>query len=303
MTSARRTSALLALVLALLGCRSPDRVVVGSKNFGEQVLLGEMVAQAIENRTRLPVERRLNLGGTFVCDHALRAGEIDVYVEYTGTAYTAVLKRPPVGDRQKVLEAVRAEYAAQGLEWTAPLGFENSFAIVLRAADADRLGVRKISGLAAHPELRAAFGYEFMERADGFAGLSRAYGLSFREPPRVMELGLLYRALSENQADLVAGNSTDGVIEGLGLRILDDDRHYFPPYDAVPIVRRALIDRHPEVRDALDSLGGRLSASEMRHLNQRVDGDKLPAETVARDFLSRLRESEAAHHPGAAPPG
>ena len=297
----KRAAALLALALA--GCRPSDRVVVGSKNFGEQVLLGEIVAQTIEAKTRLPVERRLSLGGTFVCDHALRAGEIDVYVEYTGTAYTAVLKLPPTGERQAVLEAVRAEYAARGLEWTTPLGFENSFAIVLRGTDADRLGIAKISDLAAHADLRAAFGYEFMERADGFAGLNRAYGLSFRQPPRVMDLGLLYRAIAENQADLVAGNSTDGVIDGLGLRILEDDRHYFPPYDAVPIVRRALLDHHPEVRAALESLGGRITATEMRRLNRRVDGDKLPAESVARDFLTHLRESEAAPRPASGPPG
>lgn len=279
---------LLAAVMALAGCRPADRVVVGSKNFGEQVLLGEIVAQTIERRTGVAVERRLNLGGSFVCDRAIRSGEIDVYVEYTGTAYTAILKRPPIVDRERVLREVRQPYAEAGLEWTAPLGFENTFAIVVRDDDAERLGLRRISDLSAHPKWRAAFGYEFMERADGFSGLARTYQLALREPPRVMELGLLYRALVDRQADVVAGNSTDGAIAALHLRVLADDRHYFPPYDAVPVVRRGTLDRHPEIRSALDGLGGRISADEMRRLNYRVDGEKATAEEVAREFLARL---------------
>jgi glycine betaine/choline ABC-type transport system substrate-binding protein len=279
----------LALVaLLFIGCRPADRIVVGSKNFSEQVLLGEIVAQSIEGRTRLAVERRLGLGGTFICDHALRAGEIDVYVEYTGTAYTAILKRPPIGDRARVLAEVRDRYAEASLEWLAPLGFENTFALVVRAEDAERLGVQKISDLAAHPEWRAAFGYEFMERADGFAGLARTYGLRFEQPPRTLDLGLLYRALVDHQADVAAGNSTDGLIGSLRLRVLADDRRYFPPYDAVPVARRGPLERHPEVRAALDALGGRISAEEMRRLNHRVDGEKVSAEQVAREFLSSI---------------
>jgi osmoprotectant transport system substrate-binding protein len=281
-----RLLALIALLVA--GCRPADRIVVGSKNFSEQVLLGEIVAQSIERRARLPVERRLGLGGTFICDHALRAGEIDVYVEYTGTAYTAILKRPPIGDRARVLTEVRDRYAESGLEWLAPLGFENAFALVVRAEDAERLGVQKISDLAAHPEWRAAFGYEFMERADGFAGLARTYGLRFEQPPRTLDLGLLYRVLVDHQADVAAGNSTDGLIGSLRLRVLADDRRYFPPYDAVPVARRSSLERYPGVRAALDSLGGRISADEMRRLNHRVDGEKVSAEQVAREFLSSI---------------
>ena len=284
----------LVLVFALGGCRTGDRIVVASKNFGEQVLLGEILAQTIERDTHLPVSRRLNLGGTFVCDRALRAGEIDVYVEYTGTAYTAILKQPPIGDRQKVLGDVRRRYGEAGLEWLEPLGVENTFAIVIRGDEAERLGVHKISDLARHPDWRAAFGYEFMERADGFAGLARTYQLAFREPPRVMELGLLYRALVDRQADVVAGNSTDGLIASLGLRVLDDDRGYFPPYDAVPVARRAALERHPEVRAALAAIGGRITAEEMRRLNYRVDGERVAAEQVASEFLSRSPRSEAA---------
>ena len=280
----------VALLLALLvaGCRSGDRVVVGSKNFSEQVLLGEIVAQAIE-RAGVAVDRRLNLGGTFVCDRALRAGEIDVYVEYTGTAYTAILKHAPGPDREQVLRELRAEYAAAGLEWLRPLGFENTFAIIARGDDARRLGLRSISDLAAHPEFRAAFGYEFMERADGFPGLAKAYGITLRQSPRVMDLGLLYRALVDRHADVIAGNSTDGQIASLDLRVLDDDRHYFPPYDAVPVARRATLDKYPALRAVLEALGGRVSADEMRRLNYRVFGVRASAEQVAREFLAELR--------------
>jgi osmoprotectant transport system substrate-binding protein len=282
----RRAAALLGL-LALFGCHpAVDRVVVGSKNFSEQVLLGEIVAQTLQKKTSLPVERRLNLGGTFVCDQALRAGQIDVYVEYSGTAYTAILKHPPAADPKTVLGELRADYAKVGLEWTAPLGFENTFALVVRGADAERLDVDEISDLARHPEWRAAFGYEFMERADGFPGLASTYRLAFRQPPLVMDLGLLYRALVDKKVDVVAGNSTDGLIASLGLRVLKDDRHYFPPYEAAPVVRRALLDRHPEVRAALESLGGKISAEEMRRLNYRVDGERRSAEEVAREFVS-----------------
>jgi len=281
-------AAALLLALLLAGCRSGDRVVVGSKNFSEQVLLGEIVAQAIE-RAGMAVDRRLNLGGTFVCDRALRAGEIDVYVEYSGTAYTAILKHPPGPDREQVLHELRAEYAAAGLEWLAPLGFENTFAMIARGDDARRLGLRNISDLAAHPELRAAFGYEFMERADGFPGLAKAYGITLRQTPRVMDLGLLYRALVDRQADVVAGNSTDGQIASLDLRVLDDDRHYFPPYDAVPVARRATLDKYPALRGVIDALGGRVSADEMRRLNYRVFGVRASAEQVAREFLAQAR--------------
>ena len=285
---------LVFLAMLALGCRAQgERTVVGSKNFGEQVLLGEIVAQAIESRTKLPVERRLNLGGTFVCDHAIRAGELDVYVEYTGTALSAILKRPPIADRVAVLEEVRRAYAADGLEWTEPLGFENTFAMVIRGDDAERHAVRKISDLAAHPEWRAAFGYEFMERADGFHGLAAKYQWAPRDSPRVMELGLLYRALIEKKADIVAGNSTDGVIASLKLRVLEDDRGYFPPYDAVPVVRRATLDRHPQVRAVLASLGSILTADQMRELNYRAEGKRVPAETLAAELVSRLPQSAA----------
>jgi osmoprotectant transport system substrate-binding protein len=286
-----RFAAIAAAALAGLGAcsRSGERIVVGSKNFAEQVLLGEIVAQAIERRAHLAVDRRLNLGGTFLCDRAIRAGEIDVYVEYTGTAFTAILEQPPISDPKAVLERVRAAYARDGLEWTTPFGFDNTFAIVVRGDDAERLGLRTISDAAREtPRWRAGFGYEFMERADGYAGLARTYGLVFREPPRVMELGLLYRSLVDRQVDLVAGNSTDGVIKSLGLRILADDRRYFPPYEAAPVARREVLERRPEVRAALEALGGTISAERMRELNYRSEGEHVPAETVAREVVDSV---------------
>ncbi len=286
-----RLRALITLLaVAAAGCHArEERIVVGSKNFGEQVLLGEIVARTIERHTGLAVERRLNLGGTFLCDRAIRAGKLDLYVEYTGTAYTAILKRPPIADPKQVLAEAREAYAKDGLEWLSPFGFDNTFAIVVRGADADRLGLRSISGLAAHTDWRAGFGYEFMERSDGFRGLAKVYGLAFRKPPRIMELGLLYRALVENQVDVVAGNSTDGLIASLDLRVLEDDRRYFPPYEAAPIVRRELLERRPEVRKALESLAGSISAETMRRLNYRVEGERRLAEEVAGDFVESLR--------------
>lgn len=283
-----------ALLMALLlvtfvpSCsRSGGKIVIGSKNFTEQVLLGELLAQYLEAKTALRVERRLNLGGTFICHRAIVSGQIDLYVEYTGTALTAILNRAPVRDPRQAYRQVRDAYLAQfDIEWLRPLGFENTFAIVVRGEDARRLNLRTISDLAPHaPRWRAGFGYEFMERADGFPGLARTYGLRFAEPPRIMDLGLLYRALIERQVDVVAGNSTDGLIAAFDLVVLEDDRHFFPPYEAVPIVRAETLRRYPHVRAALEQLGGRIAAEDMRRLNYAVDGEHRDPREVIRAFL------------------
>ncbi len=265
--------------LVLVGCgRGGDVVVVGSKNFTEQRILGELLAQTVES-VGLRAERKLDLGGTFVCDAAIRAGQIDMYVEYTGTALAAILKEKPEGkDRAQVLARVREVYAKDGLVWTAPLGFDNTFALVVRR-DAEE--VRTISELAKHPgEWRAGFGYEFKERADGYPGLARTYGLEFTEI-RIMDLGLLYRALVDQQVDVVAGNATDGQIESLKLKVLVDDRGYFPPYEAAPVVRRAVLERYPKLAAALEGLGGKISVQGMRRMNYEVDGrHRAPREVV-----------------------
>ena len=280
---------LLLVVVTVCSC-SPERIVVGSKNFTEQVILGEMLAQQIERKTGLQVDRRLNLGGTLVCHQALTAGQIDTYVEYTGTGLTAILKEPTSNDSTHVYDAVKAAYKSRfGIDWTQPLGFNNTFAVIVRKADAERLSLKTISDAAPHTaNWTAGFGYEFIERGDGYPGLAKAYDLRFSNPPRIMDLGLSYRALADHQVDFIAGNSTDGLINALGLVVLEDDKHYFPPYDAVPLVRQAVIERHPGLRDALAALGGKVSEDEMRRMNYAVDGEHRNVKDVVREFLDSL---------------
>jgi glycine betaine/choline ABC-type transport system substrate-binding protein len=284
-----RRAFLIVCLILLAGCGvgRRDTIVVGSKNFTEQAILGELLAQHIEARTGLKVERRFYLSGTYICQQALLAGRIDTYVEYTGTALTAILKQSPEGDSRAVYERVRREYASRfGLVVMEPLGFNNTFAIVIRGEDARRLGIHTISEAARYtPQWRAGFGFEFMERPDGYAGLVRTYGLVFGAPPRIMDLGLLYRALLDKQVDLVAGNSTDGLIAARDLAVLEDDRHYFPPYEAVPIVRQDTLARHPAVREALAQLSDKISDEEMRRLNYSVDGKRKDTTVVVREFL------------------
>lgn len=283
----RGTVLLLAAVVAL-GCRGEaDPVRVGSKFFTEQDVLGEIVATWIERTTDVPVERRLHLGGTFLCHRALVSGEIDLYVEYTGTALTAILERPPVQDPDSVYRAVREAYRERwDLVWTEPLGFENTFALLVERATADSLDLATLSDLARHDdELRIGVGYEFVEREDGLPGLKTTYGLAFRGEPATMELGLLYRAIADGRVDVIAGNSTDGQIEALDLVALEDDRRYFPPYDAAPVVRSSALERHPALRAALRELGGRIDTREMRRLNRRVVVEGRDFREVARDWV------------------
>jgi osmoprotectant transport system permease protein len=280
----------LAVPAAIAGFRAPAEAVrVGSKNFTEQIVLGELVAQVLESRG-IPVERRLNLGGTFICDRAVRAGDIDLYVEYSGTAHSAIFKSAPEHDPRRVLEAVRLRYAAVGLTLLDPLGFDNTFAILVRAADARSLGLRTISDVRSHAtSWRAGFGYEFLERADGFPGLSRTYGLTFASAPTAMDLSLIYRALAERQVDLIAGDATSGLIHAYDLFMLEDDRRYFPPYDAAIVVRSEVLLARPDVRDALLSLTGRMTVAEMRRMNYAVDAGRRDVAEVVREFRATLR--------------
>ena len=285
-----RRQFLSGMALLLAGCSSKGAgISIGSKNFTEQLVLGELLAQYLSSFTPLPIEKRFYMAGTYICQQALLAGRIDMYVEYTGTALVAILKQPPSSDHAAVFAAVKKQYAEKfGLEVLPSLGFENTFAMVMRGSDARRLKLKTLSDVAAvAPQLRLGVGYEFLERPDGYKGLVSRYGLAFKEAPRVMDLGLLYRALENNQVDLVAGSNTDGLIAALDLVVLEDDRHYFPPYDAVPIVRRQTLERHPEVRSALGRLSGRISAEEMRRLNYAVDGEKRDAAAVVREFLRK----------------
>ncbi len=284
-------SAFLLTALSLAGCSPPrpDHPVIGAKNFTEQVVLGELLAQEIEAKTRLKVERRFYLAGSYIAQQALAAGRIDAYVEYTGTALTAILKQPvdkdPVSSLSTVTRLYRERYA---VEVAPALGFENTFAMVVRGADAQRLSLRTLSEAVPYaPQWRLGVGYEFEERPDGLRGLSAAYGLKFDGSPRTMDLGLLYRALNSNQVDIVAGNSTDGPIQAFGLAVLADDRHYFPPYQAVPLVREEALRRWPAMRAAFEALAGKVSAEEMRAMNEAVDGEHRDPAVVVREFRSR----------------
>jgi osmoprotectant transport system substrate-binding protein len=279
------SSLLCAALLVSCGPSRENRVVVGSKNFTEQLILGELIAQQIEAKTQLPVERRFYLAGTYICQQAILAGRIDVYPEYTGTALTAVLKEK-LGRRESVYQQVKDEYGKQfGLAVGPAFGFDDTFAIEIRGADARRMGLKTVSQAAAYaPQWRAGFGYEFMERPDGYKGLAATYGLRFAESPRIMDLGLLARALQNKQVDLIAGNMTDGLIPTLDLFVLEDDRHYFPPYEAVPVVRGETIARHPDVGRALDALAGKISDDDMRRLNYAVDGEHKDVKEVVREF-------------------
>lgn len=278
----------LGLLYAACMPRSKD-IVVGSKNFTEQLVLGELMAQVLERATHSTVDRRFYLAGTYICQQALEAGRIDLYVEYTGTALAAVLKQKASGDSQQVYEQVKQQYRQRfNLDVLPPLGFNNSFAMVMRGDDARRLGLTKLSQLSSvAPQLRLGVGYEFLERQDGYQGLVAAYNLKFAEAPRVMDLGLLYRALENHSVDIVAGNNTDGLIAALGLVVLEDDKHYFPPYDAVPVVRPDLFRRFPQAQAALQALAGRISADDMRQMNYAVDGEKRDAADVVRNFLAQ----------------
>jgi osmoprotectant transport system permease protein len=292
-TTVRVAAVAAAVALALCGIAvfrgsGESAVTIGSKDFTEQVILGEMVAQLIETRTGLRVERKFELGGD-ICHRALVDGEIDGYVEYTGTAFTAILKHEPISDPREVYDQVKREYLSQfGVEWLPPLGFNNTFAILVRGDDARRLNLHTISDVARYAgQWRAGFGQDFISRKDGYQGFSRTYGLKFSGPPLEMDLSLSYRALASGQVDLIAGNSTDGLIDKLGLVQLEDDRHYFPPYEAAPVFRRSTLELHPEIVAALGQLSGKIDDAEMRKLNYAVDGEKRDVKQVVREFLAR----------------
>ncbi|HZP48601.1 MAG TPA: glycine betaine ABC transporter substrate-binding protein [Vicinamibacterales bacterium] len=266
---------------------SRTSIVVGSKNFTEQLVLGELIAQAIE-REGFAVDRRLNLGGTLICERALRSGDIDVYVEYTGTALTAIFHQPVANDATRVFTTVRDLYARSGRALLPPLGFNNTFAILVRGADARTQHLRTIEDAArASPRWRAGFGYEFVERPDGYPGLAKAYGFHFPAAPLVMDLTLTYRALASGQVDMIAGDATAGLIKALDLVQLEDDRHYFPPYDAAPVARAETLLQYPRVRAALERLGGRISADDMRAMNDAADVEHRDIARIASEFLAR----------------
>jgi glycine betaine/choline ABC-type transport system substrate-binding protein len=284
-------AALLLLTIGLcVSCLQSrrNRIVIGSKNFTESLILAEILAQQIESHTNLQVERRFFLQGTFICQQAILAGRIDMYPEYTGTAVTAVLRQKPVGGEQAVYQQLKTEYEQRfHLTLGPPFGFNDTFAIQIRGDDARRLHLQTISDAVPHaPHWRAGFGYEFMERPDGYRGLVAAYGLHFEGEPRVMDLGLLARALHDRGIDLAAGNATDGLIPVLDLFVLQDNLHYFPRYDAVPVIREQVLAQHPEIASAIEQLRNQINDEDMRRLNYAVDGQHRDVGKVVHNFLS-----------------
>jgi len=274
-----------------IGCSGERPITVGSKNFTEQVILGEIVAQHLEQRLRHKVVRKYYLGGTLLAHQALVNGDIDLYPEYSGTALTAVLKLLPSSDPATVFTTVKAEYQARfHLQWLDPLGFNNTFAMVIRGDDARRSRIETLSEAAKHASgWRLGVGYEFQQRPDGLEGLLKAYGLPLNGSAKTMDLGLLYKALNQKQVDMVAANATDGQLSVWDVTVLRDDKRYFPPYQAALVVRAETLKAHPLLRQTLNELAGRFSDETMRRLNYQVDGEHRSLREVAQSFLNNSK--------------
>jgi osmoprotectant transport system permease protein len=277
---------IIAGLIAFNYQQAPAKIIIGSKNFTEQVILGELLAQHIENHTKLKVDRRFNLGGTFIAHEAVKAGKIAGYVEYTGTSFTTILKEKPISDPESVYKKVK-EYYDQNLKLAVmkPLGFENTFAMIIREEDAKKWQIKSLSEIGKYtPQIKAGFGYEFLERADGYPGLSKTYGLKFANIKQ-MELGLMYQALKEKQVDFIAASSTDGLIPVLNLVILEDDKKYFPPYQAIPIFNQEILQKYPELTDTINQLGGKISTTAIQKMNYQVDNQSQPVGKVVSEWL------------------
>jgi glycine betaine/choline ABC-type transport system substrate-binding protein len=287
-----RTQIVACLIVGLwvggiVGCTKERPITVGSKNFTEQVILGEIVAQHLEHRLGRRVDRKLNLGGTMLAHQALVGGEIDLYPEYTGTALTTILKLPPAHDPAAAMALVRAEYQTRfGVEWMDSLGFNNTFAMVIRGEDARKSKIATLSDAARYsPGWNLGVGYEFQQRPDGLAGLLKTYNLPIHGSPKTMDLGLLYKALEQREVSMVAANATDGQLSVLDVLVLRDEKRYFPPYDCALAVRSESLEANPPLRQALTELAGLFTDLTMRKLNYQVDGAHRPVREVAEQFL------------------
>lgn len=285
-----KTLGCLTLLLALSGCSGEKHLSIGAKNFTEQTILGEIVAQHIENRLHQPVERKLGLGGTMLAQQALLTKEIDLYPEYTGTAFTNIMKHPPIADPARVLDRLRQDYGKLGLQWLDPLGFDNSFAMVVRGEDARLRHLVTLSNAGQDSKgFTLGAGYEFLTRPDGFDLLTRSYGIKWIGVPKSMDLGLLYQGLKQKQVDMVAGSATDGVLSALDAKVLQDDKHVFPPYQACIVVRSDSLAATPNLWAVLSELSGKISTEAMRRMNYQVDGKHQPASEVAAEFLRTIK--------------
>lgn len=287
-------AAIFGILLLSTGCGRSSRIIVGSKDFTEQIILGEIAAQQIENTLHTPVERRLDLGGTMLAHLALKDGQIDLYPEYTGTALTAVLKQPLSTDQSQVFTTVARLYQQRfHLRWLDPLGFNDSFAMAVRTEDARKLSAPTLTA-AAERAWRLGVGYEFLTRPDGLVRLDSVYHLRWSGLPKTMDLGLLYRALNHGQVDMAAANTTDGLLTSNQYTVLEDVKHAFPPYQACFVVRDDVLDKTPGLRNTLAALSGAIDDVTMRQMNRRVDIDHVPVVRVAADFLSAFNKRRGA---------
>jgi glycine betaine/choline ABC-type transport system substrate-binding protein len=281
----KRKIVVVACAAVLFSCSRQGAIVVGSKNFTEQVILGEIAAQQLERKLHTRVERKLNLGGTLLAHEALTNGQIDLYPEYTGTASSAILKQKVADDSAKAYMEVKDAYRERfHLTWLPPLGFNDTFAMIVRRDDGQRLSRPELSS-AGNRSWRLGVGYEFLTRPDGLHRLNEVYGLRWQGMPRSMDLGLLYQALGKNKIDMAAGNSTDAPLSEPRFMVLADDKQAFPPYNACFVVREQLLQQNAPVKWALTMLSGRISEETMRALNRRVDIDHQPVPLIVRQFL------------------
>ena len=285
----RRSAALAAiagLALAPAACARGSAIKVGSKNFTEELLLGEMYAALLE-KAGYRVDRRLNLGSVEVAMAALQRGDIDLYPEYTGTALLVVLKLPPITDRARTYATVKREYERRfRLSWLAPAPMNDSQALATTQAVAAKYGLRSLSDLAREaPKLRLAAVPEFVQRPDGLSGLQRVYGGFRFASIRYIAIGLKYKALLDGDVDVAVAFGTDGQIDADRLVVLQDDKHFWPPYQVAPVVRDDALQRFPGIASALNALAPAVTDAAMRRLNWRVDGNHEEPADVARDFL------------------
>ena len=284
-----RTPAFACLILLTLfgSCSSKQKaLVIGSKNFTEQNILAEIAAQYVERKLAIPVERRFNLGGTLLAHTSLTGAAIDLYPEYTGTALIAILRQSPLASPEATLERVREEYKRLEIEWLPPLGFNNSFAIGIPGELARERNITKLSEAESYEEWRLGVGYEFLERMDGYPNLMRSYSLRQKTGPRSMDLGLLYKALEQKQVNMIAANMTDGMLSKMDVKILEDDKSAFPPYQACLVVRSEALARFPELRATLERLSNKISSDAMRKLNYMADVEHKPVREIAAGFLA-----------------
>lgn len=280
----------LAAILFFTGCAKNDSITIGSKDFGENIVIAEMLSQLVETHTDLKVNRKLNLGGTFVNFNAIKNNQIDLYPEYTGTGLTAHLKMDVVNDPDESYRIVSEEFVKQwDIVWLEPFGFNNTYTLAVTPEVYEKYGVETYSDLIPYAgELVFGAEHEFFDRQDGFDGLVEMYGLNFKGEPMKLNASLKYQAIGRGDMDVTDAFATDGPIKQYSLKILEDDLGFFPPYHAAPIVRKEVLDKHPELKSVLNMLAGKLDDATMTELNYLVDVEGKAVEQVAKEFLASL---------------